>query len=160
MVNIETGVMLHSAKMKLNAWSEYEQKLPVFASECVRTIPIPNYFIELWSGTLSNDEFEDYYEITFFEKSKCIIKVTSTNSLGIETVQETQGTYSYNTDALSGGKIFRLNAVFKGDKSAHLQKIEWTYPIYMNSEKNTFSINICPYPNKDTLLRLTLTKME
>lgn len=160
MVDVEKGTILHSAKMKLNFWSEYEEKLPVFASECVRKMPIPNYFVGVWTGSLSGDDFEDYYEINFGEKSKCIVKVTSINQFGIETVQEANGTYSCAVDSFSGGKMFRLNAVFKGTKMPRLRKIEWAYPILMNNSKNEFSINIPSYPNKDTLVRLTLNKIE
>ena len=160
MVDVEKGTILHSAKMKLNFWSEYEEKLPVFASECVRKMPIPNYFVGVWTGSLSGDDFEDYYEINFGEKSKCIVKVTSINHFGIETVQEANGTYSCAVDSFSGGKMFRLNAVFKGAKMPRLRKIEWAYPILMNNSKNEFSINIPSYPNKDTLVRLTLNKTE
>lgn len=160
MVDVEKGTILHSAKMKLNFWSEYEEKLPVFASECVRKMPIPNYFVGVWTGSLSGDDFEDYYEINFGEKSKCIVKVTSINQFGIETVQEANGTYSCAVDSFSGGKMFRLNAVFKGAKMPRLRKIEWAYPILMNNSKNEFSINIPSYPNKDTLVRLTLNKTE
>ena len=160
MVDVEKGTILHSAKMKLNFWSEYEEKLPVFASECVRKMPIPNYFVGVWTGSLSGDDFEDYYEISFGEKSKCTVKVTNINQFGIETVQEANGTYSCVTDSFSGGKMFRLNAIFKGTKMPRLRKIEWAYPILMNNSKNEFSINIPSYPNKDTLVRLTLNKIE
>ena len=160
MVDVEKGTILHSAKMKLNFWSEYEEKLPVFASECVRKMPIPNYFVGVWTGSLSGDDFEDYYEISFGEKSKCIVKVTSVNSFGIETMQEATGTYSCAKDSLSGGKMFRVNAIFRGAKLPYLRKIDWAYPIQMNNTKNAFSINIPSYTNKDTLVRLTLNKTE
>ena len=160
MVDVEKGTILHSAKMTLNYWSDYEQKLPAFAAECVRKMPAPNYFTGVWTGTLSGDDFEDYYEISFGEKSKCTVKVTSTSPLGVETVQEASGTYSCASDSFSGGKMFRLNAVFKGAAAPHLRKIEWAYPISMNAAKNAFSINIYPDPKKDTLVRLTLNKTE
>ena len=160
MVDIEKGTILHSAKMKLNFWSEYEKKLPVFASECMRKMPVPNYFAGVWTGNLSGDDFEDYYEITFGESSKCTVKITSINQFGIETVQKARGTYSCATDSFFGGKMFRLNVIFKEATLPHLRKIEWAYPISMNSSKKSCSINIYPDPNKDTLARLTLSKIE
>lgn len=160
MVDVEKGTILHSAKMKLNYWSDYEQKLPAFAAECVSKMPAPNYLTGLWTGTLSGDDFEDYYEISFGEKSKCTVKVTSSGPLGTETVQEANGTYSCAPDSFSGGKMFRLNAVFKGASVPRLRKIEWAYPISMNAEKNSFSINIYTDSKKETLVRLTLNKME
>ena len=60
MVDVEKGTILHSAKMTLNYWSDYEQKLPAFAAECVRKMPAPNYFTGVWTGTLSGNDFEDY----------------------------------------------------------------------------------------------------
>ena len=142
MVDVEKGTILHSAKMTLNYWSDYEQKLPAFAAECVRKMPAPNYFTGVWTGTLSGDDFEDYYEISFGEKSKCTVKVTSTSPLGVETVQEARGTYSCASDSFSGGKMFRLNAAFKGATVPRLRKIEWAYPISMNAAKNASSINL------------------
>ena len=121
MVDVEKGTILHSAKMTHNYWSDYEQKLPAFTG--------------VWTGTLSGDDFEDYYEISFGEKSKCTVKVSTINLLGGETVQEATGTYSCAPDSFSGGKMFRLNALFKGATLPRLRKIEWAYPISMNAEK-------------------------
>lgn len=156
MIDVEKGAILHSAKMKLNYWNEYEQKLPTFASECVRKMPLPNYFTGLWTGTVSSVDFEDYYEINFSEKHKCSVKVTSINESGEEIVQEGLGTYSYSKDEFSGGWMFKLQAVFKGAKIARLRKINWVYPINLNNEKNSFSLN---FPlDSNEMVRLTLTK--
>ena len=160
MVDVEKGTILHSTKMTLNYWSDYEQKLPAFAAECVSKMPVPNYFTGVWTGTLSGDDFEDYYEISFGEKSKCTVKVSTMNPLGGETIQEATGTYSCAPDSFSGGKMFRLNAVFKGATLPRLRKIEWAYPISMNAEKNAFSINLYTDAKKETLVRLTLNKTE
>ena len=156
MVDVEKGTILHSAKMKLDFWSEYEQKLPAFASECVRKMPIPNYFTGIWTGTVSAGDFEDYYEINFSEKNKCSVKVTSINESGEEIVQEGLGTYSYSKDEFSGGWMFKLQAVFKGAKIARLRKINWVYPINLNNEKNSFSLNFPLDSNK--MVRLTFIK--
>ena len=156
MIDVEKGTILHSAKMKLNFWNEYEQKLPAFASECVRKMPIPNYFTGIWTGTVSAGGFEDYYEINFSEKHKCSVKVTSINESGEEIVQEGLGTYSYSKDEFSGGWMFKLQAVFKGAKIARLRKINWVYPINLNNEKNSFSLNFPLDSNK--MVRLTFIK--
>lgn len=160
MVDVEKGVILHSAKMTLNTWNEYENKLPAFASDCVKKLPVPNYFTGTWSGTIYTDEFSDYYEIMFGEKSKCTVKVTSAGSDGNETVQEGSGTYSYVDDGFSGGKIFKLNVHFKGAKISHLRSINWAYPISMNGTKTEFSINVYPSAEKIQLTRITLSKIE
>ncbi|MGP1512486.1 MAG: CsgG/HfaB family protein [Treponema sp.] len=160
MIDVEKGTIIHSAKMTLNFWSDYEQKLPVFAAECVKKMPVPNLFTGVWSGSISTDEFDDNYEIRFGEKSKCAVKVTSVDAAGCETVQEGIGTYSYSGDALSGGKMFRLNVAFKGAKIPRLRKIEWAYPVSMNAQKNEFSLNVRPSAKSDTLVRLTLNKEE
>ena len=156
MIDVEKGTILHSAKMKLNYWNEYEQKLPAFASECVLKMPIPNYFTGIWTGTVSSGDFEDYYEINFSEKNKCSVKVTSINDSGEEIVQEGLGTYSYSKDEFSGGWMFKLQAVFKGAKIARLRKINWVYPINLNNEKNSFSLNFPLDSNK--MVRLTFIK--
>ncbi len=160
MIDVEKGAILHSAKMKLNFWSDYEEKLPSFAADCVSKIPTPNLFTGVWSGSVSTEDFDDYYEIRFGEKSKCVVKVTSVNEAGEEITQEGNGSFSYASDNFSGGKMFRLNVVFRGAKIARLRKISWAYPISMNANKSEFSINIYPDPKKEDLVRLTLNKIE
>ena len=160
MIDVEKGAILHSAKMKLNYWNEYEQKLPAFASECVRKMPLPNYFTGVWTGTVSAGDAEDYYEIHFLERHKCSVKVTSINENGDEIVQEGVGTYSYSRDEFSGGWMFKLQAVFKGAKIARLRKINWTYPISLNDKKNSFSLNFPIDAKKQKMVRLTLIKEE
>ena len=160
MIDVEKGTVLHSAKMSLNFWNEYESQLPKFASECVKKIPQPNIFTGVWTGTLSTDEFDDSYEITFGEKSKCGVKVVSVDSDGNETVLEGSGTYSYTSDSFSGGKIFKLNATFRNAKTKRLRKIEWAYPASMNCTHTEFSINVYPDNTKKELARLTLSKVE
>ena len=160
MIDVEKGTIIHSAKMTLNFWSDYEQKLPVFAAECVKKMPVPNLFTGVWPGSISTDEFDDNYEIRFGEKSKCAVKVTAVDASGSETVQEGIGTYSYSGDSLSGGKMFRLNVAFEGTKIPRRRKIEWAYPVSMNAQKTEFSINVRPSAKSDTLVRLTLNKEE
>lgn len=57
MIDVEKGTIIHSAKMTLNFWRDYEQKLPAFAAECVKKMPVPNIFTGVWSGSISTDEF-------------------------------------------------------------------------------------------------------
>ena len=160
MIDVETGKVLHSAKMKLNFWSDYEEKLPAFALDCINKLPIPNFFVGTWQGSVSAENFEDYYEVRFGEKSKCVVKVTSIDESGNEVVQEGAGTYSYSRDEFSGGWMFKLQVVFKGAKIARLRKINWAYPINLNDEKNSFSLNLPLDSQSDEIVRLTLTKEE
>lgn len=160
MVDVEKGTILHSAKMSLNYWEEYEEQLPRFAAECVDKIPMPNFFTGVWTGTVSTEDFDDSYEITFGEKSKCSIKVVSVDSTGKETVQEGTGTYSYSGDNFSRGKIFKLVANFPNAKIKHLSRINWSYPLSMSGSQGEFSINIYPDSTKKELARLTLMKVE
>jgi len=160
MVDVESGKVLHSAKMKLNFWSDYEEKLSLFALDCVNKIPIPNFFVGVWQGSVSADSFEYYYEVKFGEKSKCAVKVSSIDENGKEIVQEGTGTYSYARDEFSGGLMFKLQVVFKGAKIARLRKINWAYPINLNNEKNSFSLNFPLDSQSDEIVRLTLAKEE
>ena len=160
MVDVESGKVLHSAKMTLNFWSDYEEKLPLFALDCVNKMPIPNFFVGVWQGSVSSDSFSDYYEVRFGEKSKCAVKVTSTDANGKEIVQEGTGTYSYTRDEFSGGLMFKLHVAFKGSKIPRLRTINWAYPININDERNSFSLNFPLDSQSDEMVRLTLTKEE
>ena len=106
------------------------------------------------------DSFEYYYEVKFGEKSKCAVKVSSIDENGKEIVQEGTGTYSYARDEFSGGLMFKLQVVFKGAKIARLRKINWAYPINLNNEKNSFSLNFPLDSQSDEIVRLTLAKEE
>ncbi len=160
MIDVEKGRVLHSAKMKLNFLSGYKEKLPAFAADCVQKIPTPNIFTGVWTVSVSVEDFDDYYEISFGEKSKCTVKVTSVTESGTEVTQEGNGSFSYVSDSVLGGKMFCLNAIFRGAKIPRLRKIAWAYPVSMNADKTEFSINIYPDPKKEDLVRLTLRKME
>ena len=160
MIDVETGKILHSAKMKLNFWNDYEEKLPLFAVDCVNKMPIPNFFVGTWQGSISAENFEDYYEVRFEEKSKCTVKVTSTDENGEEMIKEGTGIYSYSGDEFSGGWMFKLQVVFKGAKIARLRKINWVYPINLNDEKNSFSLNLPLNSQSDEMVRLTLIKED
>lgn len=160
MVDVETGKVLHSAKMKLNFWSDYEEKLPLFALDCVDKMPVPNFFVGVWQGSVSTDSFEDYYEVKFGEKSKCAVKVSSVDENGKEIVQEGSGTYSYTRDEFSGGLMFKLHVAFKGSKIPRLRTINWAYPININDERNSFSLNFPLDSQSDEMVRLVLTKEE
>ena len=160
MVDVESGNVLHSAKMTLNFWSDYEEKLPLFALDCVNKMPIPNFFVGVWQGSVSTTRFEDYYEVRFGEKSKCAVKVTSTDANGKEIVQEGTGTYSYTRDEFSGGLMFKLHVAFKGSKIPRLRTINWAYPININDERNSFSLNFPLDSQSDEMVRLVLTKEE
>ncbi len=155
LLSVESGKILYSEKMKLNFWEEYEKKLPAFVSECVKKIPIINYFIGCWNGSVFIDDVEEYYKITFIDKSKCTVNVSSTDDYGIETIQEGLGIYSCYRDYFSNGLIFKLTVSFKEAKFLRIKRINWSYPINFNEEKNSFSLNIRSGSN-NKLVKLTL----
>lgn len=159
LLDVESGKILHSEKIKLNSWKEYEEKLPLFAKECIKKMPTKNYFTGIWIGSVFIDDIEDYYELTFKDKSKCAVKVISTDDDGIQTIQEGVGTYSCYRDSLSDGLIFKLTVSFRASNSSRIKRINWKYPINFNDEKNSFSLNIRTGKNAP-LVRLNLTKEE
>lgn len=116
-------------------------------------MPISNFFVGVWQGCVFTTRFEDDYEVRFGEKSKCVVKVTSTDVNGKEIVQEGTGTYSYTWDEFSGGLMFKLHVVFKGAKIPSLRTINWAYPININDERNSFSLNFPIDSQSDEMVR-------
>lgn len=159
LLDVESGKILHSAKIKLNFWKEYEEKLPIFARECVKKMPTKNYFTGIWTGSVFVDGIEDYYELTFKDKSKCAVKVISTDDDGFQTTREGTGVYSCYRDYISEGLIFKLTASLRDLKYSKIKRINWTYPINFNDEKNSFSLNIRT-GSDNKLVRLILSKEE
>lgn len=148
LIEVETGKILYTAKMNCETWTEFNQKLPKFAKECVSKIPLPNRFVGTWSCDFDGD----YYEIVFNNDNTCVIKITSEDSV---TEIETTGSYSYGKDLYSSGDFLKITARFKGTKT----RIDWnSICTFTTSDNRTFNIQL---KNKEKKAeRVSFTKMK
>ena len=155
MIEVETGKVLHSAKMSLDVWSDYEKQLPKFAKDCVDKIPVPDYFAGTWQTSVSTENADYDYELTLQPNGKCSVKVTTYNVAGNEVSQTANGTYSHDKD------FFRLNANFRGATIENLKKLDWKSVYVFDGNKTSFNI-LVPADNTSTSsnIRITLVKVE
>lgn len=155
MIEVETGKILHSAKMTLEVWSDYEKQLPKFAKDCVDKLPIPDYFVGTWSCFVSSDKADYDYEIQLQPNGKCSVKVTTYNAAGNEVSQTAIGTYSHDKD------FFRLNVNFRSGSIENLKKLAWRSVYSFNTDKSSFNI-LVPADNStnSSNTRITLVKID
>ena len=155
MIEVETGKVLHSAKMTLDVWSDYEKQLPKFAKDCVDKIPVPDYFVGTWQTSVSTENADYDYEITLQENGKCSVKVTTYNDAGNEISQTANGIYSHNKD------FFRLNVNFRGGTIKNLKKLDWKNVFVFSEDKTSFNILVPADGNTPTAnTKITLVKIK
>lgn len=154
MIEVETGKILHSAKMSLDVWKDYEKQLPKFAADCVDKLPTPNYFVGTWSCFVSSDNADYDYEIQLQPNGKCSVKVTTYNAAGNEVSQTANGTYSHDKD------FFRLNVNFRGGTIKNLKKLAWRSVYSFNTDKSSFNILVPADGTTTANSRITLVKIK
>ena len=155
MIEVETGKILHSAKISLNVWSDYERLLPKFAADCVAKIPVPDYFVGTWETTVSTEAIDYEYQIKLQANGKCSVTVTTYNIAGNAVTQTGTGTYSNDKD------FFRLKVNFRPATLENLRKLDWRSVYVFNSDKSSFNI-LVPADSTSTTAnsRITLVKVE
>ncbi len=156
MIEVETGKVLHSAKISLNVWSDYEKKLPQFAADCVARIPMPDYFVGTWEAIVSTDAIDYEYQIKLQPNGKCSVTVTTTCEVeGNEITQSADGTYTHSKD------FFTLKVNFRKGTMKNLRKLAWNSVYTFNDDKSSFNI-LVPADNtsKTADSRVTLVKVD
>ena len=154
MIEVETGKILHSAKMNLNEWTDYEKKLPQFAKDCVAKMPIPDYFVGTWQCFVSSDLADYEYHIQLKESGKCSVTIYTCDSAGNEVSQTANGTYSHDKD------FFRLNVNFRGGSIENLKKLAWRSVYTFNENKTSFNILVPADGTTTANTRITLVKVD
>jgi hypothetical protein len=149
MTEVETGRIIHSARMSLRTWQEFDQKVRAFAREFTDRIPMPDILVGSWSMSLERDGDFDTYEITFLTKTTCTVRITGMVS-GREVLQETNGTYSFDDS------IFRLSVNFRNPVIPGVRSIQWTSVLSFNDNNTAFNILIRSPTNTQT--RVTFMK--
>ncbi|MBP3709795.1 MAG: hypothetical protein J6I73_05260 [Treponema sp.] len=132
-IEVETAKILSSAKMTCSTWNDFTRQLPKFAQECVKKIPVPkiNNFAGTWEGNI--DGGADFYEITFNNKNKCTVEMTTLNNFGDEVLMKGSGSYS------SDGRILRIDARLRTDMGVAKQ-LSWRSVYKFNEDNTSFNI--------------------
>ncbi len=149
LADVKTGQIMYTAKMQCSTWTEFYQKLPKFAQECVNKIPSPNRFLGSW--VCDTDDIS--YDIVFKDKKKCEITISGSDSIAAGTVLT--GTYSYNTDTYSSGNILKVTAKSKDGKT----KVAWT-SMYTFTSDDFSSFNMQIKNSEGKAIRASFVKVE
>jgi TolB-like protein len=151
MTEIETGRILYSARMTLNYWQEFDQKVRAFTQEFVSRFPAENIFTGAWTSDILHDGIIDTYTITFTGANRCTVRVTSLVNRR-EITEEGQGTYSYNDD------ILRITAVFRNSKIPHISSIQWSSVISIDGGNTSFNMLAKPTSTSTQQVRVSFVK--
>ncbi|MBQ7538794.1 MAG: hypothetical protein IJT42_07500 [Treponema sp.] len=149
-IDVETARILSTAKMTCASWSEFDKKLPSFAKDLVKKIPVPNYFVGTWQG--SSNETSDTYEIALDEKNKCSVTLVTSDELGGTIELSGTGSYSYD----SSTNMFRLDARLTADLGT-VKKISWRNFAKLDKSRTSFNYLIKDGKNQ---YRLNFAKTE
>ena len=151
MLDIETARVVHSSRLVLETWDEYDHKVKGFAEEFTRKIPTQNIFSGTWSSDIMHDGIIDSYSITFTGTNRVNINLTSMLSEGTLSA-EAQGTFNFD------GNILRINAIFRNSKIPHIHTIKWTSVVSIASGNQSFNMLVKPSEDNDRLVRATFTR--
>lgn len=131
-IAVETARILSTAKMACTSWSEFDKKLPAFAKDLVKKIPVPNYFVGTWQG--SSNETSDTYEIVLDENNKCEVTLITTDEFDGTIELTGVGSYSYD----SSTNMFRLDARLTTDLGT-VKKISWRNFAKLDKSRSSFN---------------------
>lgn len=150
-IDVETAKILCSAKMSVSSWSEFNRLLPNFAADCVKKLPVKNYFAGTWEGGFASGSGDDFYTVTFGEKNRCSVTLSTTNAFGDSEELSGSGSYSYDKG------ILRVDARLTTDLGV-ARKISWRSVYSFSDGHDSFSILVKPEGGKQ--VRATFAKTE
>jgi len=149
MTDVETGRIVHSVRMSLRTWHEFDQKVRSFAKEFADKIPMPDILVGSWNMSLERDGSLETYTIIFLTKTSCTVKVSGTVD-GKEVIQESNGIYSFDDS------FFKLSVNFRNPTIPSVRSIQWTSVLSFNDNKTAFNILVNTPAN--TQMRVTFMK--
>jgi len=77
MVEFETAKAVNSSRITLSSPEEFDQKVKDFADDFIQKLPAGNILTGTWASDFTHDDIIESYEITFGQKNRCNIKITS-----------------------------------------------------------------------------------
>ena len=149
MTEVDTGHIIHSARISLRTWQEFDQRVGALAREFSDKIPTPNILLGTWRMLMQQNGGNDTYRITFLTETSCTVNITRTiNRQSVS--QEATGIYSYD------GEFLRLTVVFNDPVIPELDNIQWMSVLTLNETRTSFNILIRTTANAQT--RVTFMK--
>jgi hypothetical protein len=149
MTDVETARILHSSRITLITWREFDHKVGPLAKEFTGRLPAENIFTGTWTADLLHDDIIDTYTITFTGANRCTVQVASLVD-GREITETGQGTYSFD------GDILKITAALRGSKIPHITGIQWTSVISIGDR--SFNMLAKPTSASANQVRVTFIK--
>jgi len=151
LIDVETARVLYASRMTLNTWREFDRRVNSFAKEFIDKFPSENIFTGSWTVTVPHEGKIDNYTITFNASNRCTVNVTS-NVNGVNIIEETQGTYSFD------GDILRITATIRNSRIPHISNIQWVSVISISADNRTFNMLVRPASASTNQVRVTFFK--
>ena len=133
MTEVLTGLIIHSSRLTLSNWQEFDRRVNFFASEFIEKIPMPNIFTGTWNMTSEIDGNINIYNITFLSNTSCTVRISTTIN-GRQMTQQSNGNYFFD------GTFFRLSVNFINPSIPNLQSIQWVSVLQFNTNNTAFHI--------------------
>jgi hypothetical protein len=119
----------------------------VIFSTVLFAVPVEYLFIGEWEGSIDNFDLT----IVLLHSNACFIKVRTTQG-GIEVIEETNGTWSFDDN------IIRIFGNFSNSKIRDLERINWISSYtFANNDNSAFNILIIP-PGGSSLTRVSFVR--
>ena len=151
MLDIETGRTVHSNRLNLVTWDEYDRKVRGIAEEFIQKLPSDNIFSGTWTTDIMHGDRIDNYQLTFSGANRVVVKITAFLQ-GFEAVAEGQGTYSYD------GNILKINAIMRDSKIPDINNIQWSSVIAFAPGNNSFNMMVKETSKSTKQVRVTFTR--
>ena len=113
-----------------------------------------------WQGKVSykdpdNRSRSDLYDLILVKNNTCIVTVTTTAARK-ELFQDGDGQWSFDKE----GNIFRLECEFFDVAIEHIPYIDWKSVYKMDSQNNTFTLLIRPYPEAKSNVSIRFNRVD
>jgi TolB-like protein len=151
MTDVETARILHSSRVTMVAWREFDHKVGPLAKEFTDKLPAENIFTGSWTADIPHDGIIDTYTVTFSGANRCTVRVTSLVDKR-EIIAEGQGTYSFD------GNILKMAVALRNSKIPHINGIQWTSVISIGEGSRSFNMLAKPTSTENNQVRVTFTK--
>jgi hypothetical protein len=151
MTDVETARILHSARIILNTWHDFDFKAGPLAKEFIGKLPVENIFAGTWQADIPHDGIIDTYTLTFTGANRLTVRVASLLD-GREITEEAPGTYSFD------GTILKITAALRNSKIPHIAGIQWSSVISIGEGSHSFNMLAKPASASTNQVRVTFTK--
>jgi TolB-like protein len=151
MTDVETARILHSSRITLVSWREFDGKVGPLAREFAGKLPAENIFTGAWTADVLHDGIIDTYTVTFTGANRCTVRVASLVN-GQELTGEGQGAYSFD------GTILKITAALRNSRIPHVTGIQWTSVISIGDGNRSFNMLVKPTSTAASQVRVTFMK--